>query len=258
MTRRAFVPATLGVAATTMSAADNPKPGYLEIRRYQLRNSADNQRQRTTEFLRQQTAALERAGAGPAGAFASSIAPNTPFLLTVVAYPTASAMEEVAGKLAVDAAYQQAVTSYNSQPGLNYERMESSLLLSFAGYPKVVPPPNDGKRPTRLFEVRTYESNNTSTLRKKVQMFNDGEIAAFERSGGQPVFFGETVIGPNQPSLTYMLSYDDLAGRDKVWKAFGADPGWQKLRATPGLSDAEIVSNITNYLVTPLAFSQIR
>src|SRR4051812_37150206 len=124
MTRRAFVPATLGVAATTMSAADSPKPGYLEIRRYQLRNSTDNQRQRTTDFLRQQAAAFARAGAGPVGAFASSIAPNTPFLLTVVAYPTASAIEDVAGKLASDAAYQQAVTAYNGQPGLNYERME--------------------------------------------------------------------------------------------------------------------------------------
>ena len=258
MTRRAFVPAALASTAVSASAADAAKPVYLELRRYQLRNSADNQRQRTTEFLRQHSAAVTRAGAGPAGAFASSIAPNTPFLLSLVSYPTAAAIEEVAGKLARDEEYQKAVTTFNSQPGLNYERMESSLLVAFEGYPKVVPPPGDAKRPARLFEVRTYESNNTTTLRKKVQMFNDGEIAAFERSGGQPVFFGETVIGPNQPSLTYMLSYEDLAGRDKVWKAFGADPGWQKLRTTPGLSDAEIVSNISNYLVTPLPFSQIR
>jgi hypothetical protein len=258
MTRRAFVPATFAAAATTASAADAPKPAYLELRRYQLRNSADNQRQRTTEFLRQQTAALVRAGAGPIGAFGSSIGPNTPFLLTLVSYPTTAAIEEVATKLAADGEYQRAQTIYNSQPGLNYERMESSLLLAFTGYPKVTPPPNDGQRPARLFEVRNYESNNTTSLRKKVQMFNDGEIGAFERAGGQPVFFGETVIGPNQPSLTYMLSYPDLPGRDAVWKAFGADPQWQKLRATPGLSDAEVVSNISNYLVTPLAFSQIR
>jgi hypothetical protein len=66
------------------------------------------------------------------------------------------------------------------------------------------------------------------------------------------------LVGPRQPNLTYMLSYEDLAGRDKVWRAFGADPEWQKLRSTPGLSDAEIVSNITNYLVSPLPFSQIR
>ena len=51
-----------------------------------------------------------------------------------------------------------------------------------------------------------------------------------------------------------MLSYEDLAGRDKVWKAFGADPEWQKLRATPGLSDAEIVSNITQLSGQPAAF----
>ena len=55
-----------------------------------------------------------------------------------------------------------------------------------------------------------------------------------------------------------MLSYEGLTGRDTVWKAFGAHPVWQKLRATPGLSDPEIVSNISNYLVSPLPFSQIR
>lgn len=258
MTRRNFVPAAFAASAATASAADEAKPVFIEFRRIQLRNSADNQRQRTTEFLRQQSAALVRAGAGPNGAFASSIAPHGPFLLTLTTYPSAAAIEEVAGKLAADAEYQRALAIYNSQPGLNYERMESSLLLAFTGYPKVVPPPGDSKRAARLFEVRTYESNNTTTLRKKVQMFNDGEIGAFERAGGQPVFFGETVIGPNQPSLTYMLSYEDLAGRDKVWRAFGADPTWQKLRSTPGLSDAEIVSNISNYLVTPLGFSQIR
>ena len=103
-----------------------------------------------------------------------------------------------------------------------------------------------------------YESNNSGTLQRKIKMFNDGEIGAFVRSGGQPVFFGETLIGPRQPNLTYMLSYEGLAGRDTVWKAFSADPTWQKLRVTPGLSDAEIVSNISNYLVSPLPFSQIR
>jgi hypothetical protein len=257
MTRRRFVPAAFAAGAAA-SPADAEKPVFLELRRIQMRNSADNQRTRTTEFTRLQVAALNRAGASPVGVFASSVGPNTPFFLTVVSYPTAAAIEEVAAKLASDAEYQRAVEIYNSQPGLNYERVESSLMRTFDGYPKIVPPPGDAKRPARLFELRTYESNNTSTLRKKVKMFNDGEIAAFERSGAQPVFFAETLIGPNQPSLTYMLSYEDLAGRDKVWKAFGADPGWQKLRATPGLSDAEIVSNISNCLVTPLPFSQIR
>src|SRR4051794_24434775 len=202
MTRRAFARATASVAAASIAlAADAHKPVLIEFRRYQLRNSADNQRTRTTEFLRQHAAAMSRAGAGPAGAFASSIAPNTPFLITIASHASMVAFEETAGKLALDAEYQKALDAFNAQPGLNYERMESSLLRAFGGYPVIVAPPNDGKRPPRLFEVRTYESNNTSTLRKKVEMFNDGEIGAFQRPGGQPVFFGETIVGPNQPSL---------------------------------------------------------
>jgi NIPSNAP len=259
MTRRAIVSgASAALAANAVPPADAVRPVLIELRRIQLRNSADNQRQRTTDFTRQQAAALGRAGAGPVGVFASSIGPNTPFLLTIVSYASFAAMEQVLAKLADDAEYRKVLDAFNAQPGLNYERMESSLLRAFEGYPTVVSPPDDGKRPGRLFEVRTYESNSSGTLSRKVRMFNDGEIGAFQRAHGQPVFFGETIIGPNQPSLTYMLSYDDLAGRDKVWKAFGADPEWQKLRATPGLSDAEIVSNISNYLVTPLPFSQIR
>jgi hypothetical protein len=259
MTRRAFIPAAASaVAAGNAAAADAAKNVILELRRVQLRNSADNQRQRNNVFLKEQVAALQRAGAGPTGVFSSTIASDGPFLLVLASYAGLSAMEQVQAKLAADAEYQKALDAYNAAPGLNYERVESSLLRAFDGYPNVVPPPNDGKRAARLFEFRQYESNNTTTLKRKIKMFNDGEIGAFQRAGGQPVFFGETVVGARQPNLTYMLSYEDLAGRDKVWKAFGADPEWQKLRTTPGLSDAEIVSNITNYLVSPLPFSQIR
>jgi NIPSNAP len=260
MTRRRFLPsaASAALAAGEMAAAEPGKNAIVELRRYQLRNSADNQRTRTADFLKQHSAALQRAGTGPVGAFGNTIAPDGPFLLLLVSYASFGAMEQVAGKLATDGEYQKAVAAFNAQPGLNYERMESSLLRAFDGYPQVMPPPGDAKRAARLFEVRMYESNNSGTLQRKIKMFNDGEIGAFVRSGGQPVFFGETLVGPRQPNLIYMLSYEGLADRDTVWKAFGADPTWQKLRTTPGLSDPEIVSNIGNYLVSPLPFSQIR
>jgi hypothetical protein len=259
MTRRAFLPAAAAsVAAGNAAAADAPKGAILELRRYQLRNSADNQRARTSDILKAQVAACQRAGVGPVGVFSNTIGPDGPFLLTLVSYPSLAGMEQAQAKLAADAEYQKALDAYHAQPGLGYERVESSLLRAFDGYPAVVPPPSDGKRAARLFELRMYESNSAGTLRKKIKMFNDGEIGAFQRAGGQPVFFGETIVGARQPNLTYMLSYEDLAGREKVWKAFGADPEWQRLRTTPGLSDAEIVSNISNCLVSPLAFSQIR
>ncbi|MEO8596977.1 MAG: NIPSNAP family protein [Candidatus Solibacter sp.] len=259
MTRRAFLPAAASLAAAGRAAAAEPaKNVILELRRIQLRNSPDNQRPRANDFLKQQVAAFTRAGAGPTGVFASSVAPDTPFLLVLTSYPSLAAMEQIQAKLAADGEYQKALAAYDALPGLNYERVESSLLRAFDGYPSIVLPADDGQRPARLFEVRQYESNSTSSLKRKIKMFNDGEIAAFQRSGAQPVFFGETIAGSRQPNLTYMLSYESWGGREKVWTAFGADAGWQKLRATPGLSDAEIVSNITNYLVSPLPFSQIR
>ena len=46
--------------------------------------------------------------------------------------------------------------------------------------------------------------------------------------------------------------------RDKLWRAFASDPEWQKLRALPGNADSEIVSNISNSILRPLPFSQIR
>jgi hypothetical protein len=55
-----------------------------------------------------------------------------------------------------------------------------------------------------------------------------------------------------------MAAYESMAAREKAWQAFGADPEWQKLRAQPGYSDAEIVSSISNAILRPAAGSEIR
>ena len=80
----------------------------------------------------------------------------------------------------------------------------------------------------------------------------------FQRLGMRPVFFGATIVAPKQPNLIYMLSYDDLAARERLWRAFGSDPEWKKMSTVPEMSDAEIVSNITNVILQPLTFSAIR
>ena len=89
-------------------------------------------------------------------------------------------------------------------------------------------------------------------------MFNNGEMQIFERLGMRPIFFGETIVGPKQPNLTYMLSYDSLAARDELWHAFGSDPEWKKLSTQPELKDEQIVANISNVILRPLWFSVIR
>jgi hypothetical protein len=167
-------------------------------------------------------------------------------------------METGMEKTAADKEFQKGFGEYNSAGEPGYIRMENSVLRAFESIPGIEVPASEGNRAPRIFELRTYESPNVRASKTKIKMFDDAEIKIFRRCGMLPVFFGETLIGRNLPSLTYMLAYDDLAARDKVWRAFGADPEWQKLRATPGLTDPEIVSNISNSILRPMAFSPIR
>ena len=54
-----------------------------------------------------------------------------------------------------------------------------------------------------------------------------------------------------------MLTFVNMAARDRNWGVFGADPDWKKLSTTPGYTDPEIVSNISNLFLRPAPYSQI-
>jgi hypothetical protein len=256
MNRRNFMTASAsaGLAAVPLAAA--PRNAFFELRYYRMRTGS--QTQRTSDFLdRHWLPAAQRLGIGPIGLFSPVIGEESPFILTLVSYPSAGAFASARERLASDKEFQKGFEEYNSAPELNYIRMENSLLRAFDSRPAIAVPPG-GSRPPRIFELRTYESNNESAARRKIRMFDEGEAAIFERLGMAPVFFGETIVGRKLPNLTYMLSFDSMAARDKLWSAFGNDAEWQKLRAMPGYSDAEIVSNISNSILRPLAFSPIR
>jgi len=257
MTRRNFV-LTAAALASPLAAAPSSSRNILELRYLRMRTNPDNEMQRTSDFLRAAVPALKRSGIAPLGFFASVIAEESPFILAIASFPSLAAMETARAKEAEDKDYIQARDAYNAASARGYERLETSLLRCFETMPAVELPPADAQRPPRVFELRTYESNNATTLARKIHMFNTGEIKIFQRLGMQPVFFAETLVGARMPSLVYMLSYDDLAARDRLWKAFGSDAEWLKLRAQPGYSDAEIVSNISNTILRPLPFSDIR
>ena len=258
MTRRKFVPA-LAAGSAVFLDAQQKAPSIYEIRTIHLRNTTDNQRTRLTDFLETSAVpAFARAGIAPCAYFASMIAEETPFITTIASYPSLAAMEQQRAKLAADAEYKKALAAYNNQPGLNYDRIDSMLGRAFPQFPQMIVPTDAATPPGRIFELRRYESNNASTLARKIKMFESGEIGIFERLGMRRVFFAETIVGARMPNLVYMLSFDDLASREKLWKAFGSDPEWQKMRSAPGNSDADIVSNISVSLFQPLPFSPIR
>jgi len=245
--------ASAGLAATPLSAAQ--QNAFFELRYYYMRTGS--QTQRTADFLSKHfLPAAQRAGIGPLGFFGAVIAQESPFILTLTSFPSADAFASSMERLAGDREFQHGFDEYNSMTELSYIRMENTLLRAFDVMKSITVPPAGGA--PRIFELRTYESNNVKAAQRKVRMFNEGEAGIFQRLGMGPVFFGEAMVGRNLPHLTYMLSFENMAARDKLWGAFGGDPEWQKLRAQPGYADAEIVSNISNAILRPLDFSPIR
>ena len=87
-------------------------------------------------------------------------------------------------------------------------------------------------------------------------MFNEGgEIEIFQKTGLQPVLFGETIAGDRMPSLVYILAFDDYDDMTKSWDKFRVDPAWKKLSADTFY--AETVSTINDWIWRPTGFSQI-
>ena len=100
---------------------------------------------------RERSPALERAGAGTAGFFASVIAEESPFILALATFPSLAALETIREKQAQDPEYRKARDAYNSQAGLGYVRLDSSLLRCFEAMPRPEPPPHEpGKPPAFL------------------------------------------------------------------------------------------------------------
>lgn len=237
----------------TLSPAP-PKPEYYELRLYHLRRGPKVKL--VNDFFREVALpAMNRNGLNPIGFFDVMIGPDNPTLYVLIPHKSMESFATASAQVTADSEYQKAGASFLNMPATDpaYIRVESSLMVAFDTIPKLEVPANK----PRIFELRTYESHNKKANKKKIEMFNVGEIAIFRKAGLQPVFFGETLIGSRLPNLTYMLTYPDMATRDKNWSQFVADPEWKKLSTTPGFTDAEIVTNINSVFLRPTAYSQI-
>jgi len=259
MNRREFLTAgsIAGITGMSFSAATatggESKQEYLEFRQYRLH--VGPKKNLLGNFLRDVgIPAMNRIGIGPVGVFSAMYGPNSPTLYVLLVHKSLDTVMNSAQMLMDDKEYRNAGADFVNAPlsEPTFVRMESSLMLAFKNMPKLEVP----EKKKRIFELRTYESHSIKASKKKIEMFNEGgEIAIFKKTGLQPVFFGETLIGPKMPNLTYMLVFEDMADRDKRWTVFGADPDWKKLRSDPAYKDT--VSNITDIILRPAPYSQI-
>ena len=246
--------ATLGGSAF---AAEGGQRHFFEFRQYHL--FPGPKKGRFNAFLREALIpALNRFGIGPVGVFFPKYGPNKPTVYLLLPHPSLESVLTLADRLLADKPFCETGAEVVDAPLADpaYLRVESSLLVAFDELPTLQVPSQKKEGKPRIFELRTYESHSIKAGKKKIEMFNKGgEIAIFKKTGLQPVFFAETVIGPKMPNLTYMLAFDDMAARDAAWKAFISDPDWDKLKADPQYKDT--VSNITDVILRPAPYSQV-
>ena len=250
----------LGSSAERTSLAASAQPAakqeYYELRVYRLKAGASSDL--IDAYLEKAAIpALNRLGIKPVGVFKEIDPKEALSVFVLIPFASPDALAETAARVGTDPEYVQAAGAYLQTPKANpaYERIDSWLMRAFAGQPKIALPAYSTAKQARMFELRTYESHNEAKALKKVEMFNSGEIETMHEVGLAPIFYGQALVGPNLPHLTYMTSGADQKVHQSHWDAFGKHPTWVKLKDDPQYADT--VSKITKWFLAPTAYSQI-
>jgi hypothetical protein len=257
--------AGLSTAGLEVAAAETAGDReYYELRTYHLKSGASHEL--LDNYLEKiAIPALNRAGSKPIGVFtqqersgapSSTEARDPATVLVLIPYRSAEAFARATAQFNLEIAEQK--TGEYLQAGKDkpsFERIDSWLMLAFAGMPKIEQPKYSQEKQPRMFELRTYESYSEPKALKKVEMFNSGEIETMREVGLGPIFYGQALIGANLPHLVYMLSAEDQDAHKKHWDAFGKHPVWNKLKNDPQYADT--VSKIVNRFLVPTSYSQI-
>ncbi|MBE0627108.1 MAG: NIPSNAP family protein [Burkholderiales bacterium] len=82
-------------------------------------------------------------------------------------------------------------------------------------------------------------------------------LRIWEKHGIRQVGFWTVLIGPSNHALYYLLEWDSLAERERIWNAFAGDQEWIAARARTEAQGA-IVQRIENYMLAPTAYSKIQ
>lgn len=272
--RRDFLKTTLAASAAAtlgagkLSAADRSATGreFYDLRAYRLKPGASHAL--LDAYLEKALLpALTARGLANIGVFTevevdkatatSKPKPDTP-VWVLIPHPSLESFVSVSANLNTDPAVQQAGAAYLNADKASpaFDRIDAWLLRAFQGLPRLeLPAFSKNKTPTRVFELRDYESHSELKALSKMAMFDDGEIPVMKDLGMSPVFYGQALAGPNLPHLRYITSGPDLATHLANWKKFGADPRWAKMKDEPKYAD-NTSKNTARFLV-PAAFSQI-
>ena len=107
-----------------------------------------------------------------------------------------------------------------------------------------------------IYELRIYRCvpGRLPDLHKR---FQSVALRMFEKHGIRPLGFWTTLVGESNQELHYLLEWQSLAQREKIWDGFMNDAEWLSARAETE-QNGPLVANITNMFLTPTEYSPLK
>jgi hypothetical protein len=236
-----------------------PQSGrYFLLESYLLKGG--NQGPRLAAYLQEARVGMAARLKTPAPALIleALVAAHMPQVLTVSGYASLDELAESKRVWRQDVQARAAMERWEVGDEAPYETRNEIVLESAPYCPAFPPTAIDAAKPPRVYELRTYHSPTERQLQALHERFAGPEIKIFQRCGIHPVLYSSTYIGPDQPNLTYLTPFDDLAAREKAWAAFGADPEWVKVRTESIARSGQVSSVIQVSLFKAAAYSPVR
>ncbi|WP_341228027.1 NIPSNAP family protein [uncultured Arcticibacterium sp.] len=100
----------------------------------------------------------------------------------------------------------------------------------------------DAKPDTKVYELRVYHCHE-GKRDDLIARFQNHTTRIFEKHGMTNVAYWLPTSPDMKNDLIYMLSYPSMEARQAAWKAFSADPEWQKV-AADSQKDGKIVAAV--------------
>ena len=107
-----------------------------------------------------------------------------------------------------------------------------------------------------IHELRVYHCV-AGRLPALLNRFETITLGIWEKHGIRQAAFWTVIVGDSNQDLYYLLEWDSLAERERIWDSFQADPEWLSARAETE-KDGAIVASISNTLLQPTGFSSVK
>ena len=106
-----------------------------------------------------------------------------------------------------------------------------------------------------IHELRVYRAM-PGRMPALLKRFETKTLKIWDRMGIRQAGFWTTMIGESHLDLFYLLAWESLEERQRLWSAFQADPEWQQALGESE-RDGIIVASAANSILVPTAFSAV-